>query len=371
MLKGFFIFLNILALIVLLLACMAAYIDPNQFWQLSFIGFAFPVVLVINVLFVVIWIIKRKPLGLIPLFAILLTWKFIQSTFAFNFRADNKEQGVKLMSWNVKSFDLYNWSHNTETRKKMMDLIKKEDPDLLCLQEFYTNNQLFHNVEYIRDTLGYKYAYFSPAVELTKLPKTKLQATLWQSGVLKQQWGVATFSKFPITNTGRIDFDGTIANDCIYTDITIKNKPVRLYNVHFQSIYLGYSDYATLDSLEEKQQTNWTGIKSIMRKMKKAYSKRSKQANAVADHMEAFEGEEMLCGDFNDLPVSYTYKTVKGELTDAFMVKGKGFGATFANKLSIFRIDYALFDPKVEVHSYRTVRKSLSDHYPVCVTFSP
>ena len=368
--KGFFIFLNIISLAVLLLSCLAAYIEPTEYWQLSFIGFAFPVVLIVNVAFLMGWILAWNLFAWVPLLAIGLCWGFIHKTFAFNFTGGNKEQGIKLMTWNVKAFDLYNWSHNTETRSQMMALIKKENPDVLCLQEFYTNNQLFHNLKYIRDTLGYRYCYFPAAVELLKYPHSQLQKTLWRSGPLDQQWGVATFSKFPITDTGRVDFGKTLSNACIYTDLNVKGKTIRLYNVHFQSIHLGNEDYATLDTLEEKKETNWKSLKSIIHKMKLAYTRRSIQANAVANNIQNFEGSKIVCGDFNDVPVSYTYHTVIGDLQDAFVEKGFGFSTTFSNKLSFFRIDYALLDPNLQINSYRVVHKELSDHYPVIITFN-
>ena len=370
MLRGFFKFLNILALAVLLASCMATYIEPTKYWQLTFIGFAFPIVLVVNVFFLLLWILKRDAFGLISLVAIVLTWKFIYSTFAVNFNEVNKEAGIKVMSWNVKNFDLYNWSKNTETRGQMMELIKKEKADVLCLQEFYTNNQFFHNLEYLRDSLGYPYVYFFPSVDLHKFPKSKLQSTLWKKGELHQIWGVATFSKFPIVDTGKIDFKNSLANDCIYTDIDFNGKKARLYNVHFQSIHLGYDDYATIDSLEENQTTRWDPLKKIMRKMKRAYAKRSIQTNAVAESMNEYQGQKILCGDFNDVPVSYTYSTAKGNLQDAFVEKGKGFGTTYANKLSFFRIDYTLFDADIKINSCKTIRRELSDHYPVISTFS-
>ena len=166
-----------------------------------------------------------------------------------------------------------------------------------------------------------------------KMPKNG-----WQQGILNQQWGVVTFSKFPITDTGRIAFNSSFANEGIYTEIQINDKPVRLYNVHFQSIHLGYDDYAALDSLQGSAPTNWSSMKKIVYKMKLAYCKRSLQANEVRESMDDYKGAKILCGDFNDVPVSYTYKTVKGDLQDAFVEKGRGFGATFANKLSIFRI---------------------------------
>jgi endonuclease/exonuclease/phosphatase family metal-dependent hydrolase len=367
--KGFFIFLNVLALIALALSCLAGFIEPTHYWQLSFIGFVFPVILIVNVLFFVGWAIVRNRFAFIPLIAIVLCWKFIHSTFAFNFVAENKEQGIKLMTWNVKAFDLYNWSHNTEARNNMMALIKKENPDVLCLQEFYTNSEVFHNLAFIRDTLGYPYGYFPPAVELTKPALSKTQKIQWHNRPLNQQWGVATFSKFPMSDTGTVDFGKTLSNSCIYTDLSISGKTVRLYNVHFQSIHLGYEDYATLDELGEAHQTPWTSLKSILKKMKRAYARRSIQANAVAKSMQGYTGTKMVCGDFNDVPVSYTYNTVSGNLQDAFVEKGMGFSPTFSNKFSIFRIDYTLLDPTFKTNSYRVVRKELSDHYPVIITF--
>ncbi len=367
-LRGFFIGLNVLALVVLLLSCMATYINPNQFWQLSFIGFAFPVVLLINVFFLILWLFKRSRFVFISLAAIMLSWKFIYSSFTVH--ASGEEHGLKVMTWNVKNFDLYNWSHNVATRSNMMSLIEKENPDVLCMQEFYTNNQLFHNLEYLRDTLGYGYCYFFPSVNLTKQPRTQLQKTLWKSGTLNQQWGVATFSKYPIIDSGQIDFKNSFANDCIYTDIAINGKPIRIYNVHFQSIHLGQDDYAAIDSLEHNNRTNWTDIKAVIRKMKKAYGKRASQADAVSGHAALHKGNKIICGDFNDVPVSYTYETVKNDLQDAFVENGNGFGATFINKLSIFRIDYVFPDKRIKVNSYKTVREKLSDHYPVCVSLT-
>jgi len=371
--RKFFIFLNILALVVLGLSCLAPFVQPALFWPVSFIGFAFPVVLVINGVFLLGWLVAWQRFAWVPLMAVILTWSWIQITFAFHFAGTvpsaSHGTGYKLMTWNVKAFDLYNWSHNTESRNGMMDIIKKEKPDVLCLQEFYSNSEVFHNIEYIRDTLGYKYCYFPPAFETYKPALSKRQKLEWHNRPLIQQWGVATFSKFPITDTGRVDFGKTLSNSCIYTDLDIQGKTVRLYNVHFQSIHLGYEDYATLDELEDSQKTEWKGLKMIIKKMRLAYTRRSTQANAVALSMQKYTGSKIICGDFNDVPVSYTYHTVSAGLQDAFVEKGHGFSSTFSNKLSIFRIDYALLDPAFKINSYRVVKKELSDHYPVIVGF--
>lgn len=145
---------------------------------------------------------------------------------------------------------------------------------------------------------------------------------------------------------------------------------MRVYNVHFQSIYLGYEDYAVIDSLEGNQRASWKSMRNILRKIKRAFAKRSWQANALAEHIAEYKGKQILCGDFNDVPVSYTYRKAGGTLTDAYVEKGFGFGTTFANRLSIFRIDYTLLDERLKINSCKIIRKNLSDHYPVITTFS-
>lgn len=369
MFSGVLKLLNLLVLLALLLSCMSVMVSPVEVWQLSFAGFAFPVILLLNLLFLLVWLLKLDKFLPLPLLSLAVSWPFIHSVFVMNDSGTNKEAGIKLMTWNVKNFDLYNWSHNTETREKMMALIKNENPDILCLQEFYTNNQLFFNREYLRDSLGYTFSHFSPTVDLVKHPKGKLQQTLWKSGELHQQWGVAIFSKFPITDTGSIDFANSLTNGCIYSNVKINNKTLRVYNVHFQSMHLGYNDYATIDSLQVNQNSDWKPVKNIIQKMKRAYAKRAVQAVEVAKNMAAYPGSKIVCGDFNDVPVSYTYQTVKGNLQDAFIEKGNGFGATFINKIPVFRIDYVLFDKPLKINSYKTIHNTLSDHYPVLVTF--
>jgi endonuclease/exonuclease/phosphatase family metal-dependent hydrolase len=102
--------------------------------------------------------------------------------------------------------------------------------------------------------------------------------------------------------------------------------------------------------------------------MNHAYTKRAEQARAVRDHVSACKGQKIVCGDFNDSPVSYSYQTIGSGLQDAFILKGRGFGKSFDTKLGWFRIDFVLPDPSIQVNSYRSIRKNLSDHYPVLVT---
>jgi endonuclease/exonuclease/phosphatase family metal-dependent hydrolase len=347
-------------MVVLFLACLSCYILPAVAWPLSFLGLGFPFIVIAIFAFLLLWALWRKKMFWLNLLVLMLSTPFIKTVYALNFSAA-PEKGIKLMSYNVRNFDLYNWSGNTKTRRRMMDLIKKENPDIICFQEFYTDDEEFHNTEYLRDSLGYKYHYLQ--VTYDKWFKNTEQMK-WHHLL----WGLAVFSRYKIIDTGAIHFDGEGGNQCMYTNLDVNGKTLRIYNTHLQSIHLGYDDYDTIEELSENQNTNWYRIKNILRKMKHAYARRAAQAKAVHEHVSKYAGQKIVCGDFNDAPVSYTYQTISSGLNDAFILRGKGFGQSFNTKLGWFRIDFVLPDKSIQVHSYRSIQRTLSDHYPVVVT---
>ena len=72
----------------------------------------------------------------------------------------------------------------------------------------------------------------------------------------------------------------------------------------------------------------------------------------------------ILCGDFNDTPLSYAYNTISANLKDTFKESGKGIGQTFV-KIPALRIDYILHEKKIRSLNYKQHKKKLSDHYAV------
>ena len=360
MLRPFLYLFNGLLLILLLLACLSCYISPAKVWFLPFLGLAFPLIVVSVISFALLWAIGWRKIFWLNIIVLLLSMPMILTVVAFHPSAA-KGIGLKLMTYNVKNFDLYNWTGNKETRMKIMQLIAAENPDIICFQEYYTDDVSFFNTEYLRDSLGYKYHFVSSTFDKYYKPDTekKLHHLLW---------GLAIFSKYEITDTGVLSFGKTVGNKCIYADLKVNAKSFRLYNTHLQSIHLGYDDYDTIEEISENQNTNWYRVKNILRKMKRASSKRAAQAQAVARAMQLYEGSKIICGDFNDAPVSFAYHTISSGLQDAFIEKGRGFGKSFANKFGWFRIDYILTAPTIKINSYRSIPAELSDHYPVVVS---
>jgi endonuclease/exonuclease/phosphatase family metal-dependent hydrolase len=359
MTKKIFYCLNICLLIALLLSCLSCYIDPAIAWPLSFLGLAFPVLILFLLAFIFLWIIWRQKFLWVNVVAIIVCWPFIRSVVGFHF-SPAQQGGIKIMSYNVRNFDLYNWSGNMRTRAKMMQLIAAESPDIICFQEFYTDDGDFHNLEYMTDSLGYKYHYLH--VTYSKWYKNTEQMKWYHL-----LWGLAIFSRYEIRDTGMVAFPNKGDNQCIFAGLSVAGKPLRIYNTHLQSIYLDNDDYDTIEELRQNQNSNWYRIRHVIRKMKLAFTRRGHQAQAVHDHISHYSGHKILCGDFNDTPVSYTYQTICSGLQDAFTQRGKGFGQTFVTNIGLFRIDYIMPDKTIKVNSYKSIEQDLSDHYPVVV----
>ena len=121
-----------------LLGFASPYISPNTVWPLAFFGLAMPYFLLANLLFVFYWLFRTKSLFLVSLVVLALGYKSIPKYLQVNFGAEElTEKSFKVMSFNVRVFDLYMWTKEKNTRNQIFDFLKNEDPDILCLQEFY------------------------------------------------------------------------------------------------------------------------------------------------------------------------------------------------------------------------------------------
>ncbi len=364
--RNLILVLNIVAAIILFLAVSAKYVSPQAIWWLSFLGMAFPAFFVVNIGFIFFWLFMRKKQFLISLVALFLVYPSILATYAVSPKTDNDLTGkqYKIMSYNVKNFDLYNWSKNADTRRNMLTQIKVANPDIICFQEFYSQDTLgFSNRKYITDTLGYPHSYFKQTVsrDIPLASGSKKKVSL--------RWGLAIFSRMPIVDTGFVEFENALNNTCAWADIQLESQVVRVYNTHLQSVHLGYKDYTTLQEFEDTKTIKWWDVKSILRKFKDASAKRAVQVDKIKMAMQSTKSPIIFCGDFNDLPISYSVQQIGADLGDAFVAKGKGFGATYVSKLPFFRIDYLFFDKKTQIENYKVLPESYSDHHAVVVTF--
>jgi endonuclease/exonuclease/phosphatase family metal-dependent hydrolase len=357
----FFLWINYSVILCLLFSYLAPYVSPFIFWPLAFFGIAYPVLLILNLLFVIYWLILWRMRFLYSFIAILIGFNVLSGYVQFNMKktpetALQAKHKLKFMSFNTKLFDLYNWSHNLETRSKIFDMLKSESPDIICMQEFYTSDKgPMRNLDTLVKFQKAKYVHSEYMVTLRGT----------------DHWGMATFSSYPIVNRGHIDFNVQGNNSCIYTDIKIDQDTIRVYNVHLQSMHFSYRDYKYMESiLDAKELTEMEGSRTILRRLKWAFRRRAGQADIISSHMHACRYPIIVCGDFNDTPASYTYHTLGKGMKDAFLESGNGFGQTYFGKFPSFRIDYVLHSESIVSWDFRTIITDLSDHYPVCCSIA-
>lgn len=349
------LWINYVCVVCLFLAVVCKYISPQYFWILAFFGLAFPFFVIINFGFVIYWFAQFRVQALFSFLAIVFTINTILGFFQINFsKTEKSNKDLKIMSYNSMLFDLYNWSHNTNSRDLILSDLVEESPDILCLQEFYTSEEPgdFNNIDTLTSALSTKNSHIEYTVTLRG----------------NDHWGIATFTKFPIVRKGRIDFNTTANNICIYTDVIIQKDTVRIYNMHLQSIRFSKDDYKFIDELKSDSIQTKDEIeksKNILRRLKRAFVKRAVQADVIAAHIESCKYKVIVCGDFNDTPASYVYHTILGDLKDAFIESGSGFEQTYAGKFPRFRIDYILFSKEFKCKNYYHLSETVTDHYPI------
>ncbi len=347
--------LNIIAALLLLLAYSAPYVNPSLLLIPAFLGLMYPYLLLVNILFLVFWIIRfRKKMG-ISLIVILLGWNHLMNLFPVRFLQksqpyDEQSLHLSLLSYNVRMFDRYLWSKDHNSKENIFKLISETEPDIASFQEFYTANRSGSRERDIKKNLA-PYKYYS--IYYSK--KTSMNTG----------YGIATYSKYPIIKTSRIPFDDTY-NLAIYTDIVALGDTIRVFNIHLQSIRLNMEKYSAVDTLSlrdsERQIREMKDISSLIGQ---AFIKRAEQSKIIHNYVTDSPYPVVVMGDFNDTPISYTYHRIKKGLDDAFRKSGKGLGNTYAGDLPSYRIDYILHSRELQTVEFLRLKSKHSDHFPI------
>lgn len=354
--RRFLFFVNIGLVFFFLLSCLVPYLHPQRWWFISFLGLAFPFLLLLVILFLSFWLIVLKPrYALLPGIALLLGLKSITVFLSFHTpRAFNykKEPGrIRVVSWNVARFIELKRNNNagSEKRLKMFELIKKQDADVLCLQEFHTSTDsaYYDNIAPIQKELGYPYYYFS-----------------FDEDGDNHYYSSIIFSRYPIIDSGKVRYPRpTLPDVLLQVDLKVNNDTIRVYTTHLQSNQFGKKDYERLGKIKSGDDSLVTNSRSILSKLKRGVSYRAIQADIVDEVLDNSPYPLIFCADLNDVPNSYAYFTARGDLQDAFLKKGFGIGRTFAAISPTLRIDYIFAGKEFRIRQFNRIVRNLSDHY--------
>jgi endonuclease/exonuclease/phosphatase family metal-dependent hydrolase len=359
--KWFFIALSVLVCIVFLLACLSPFLNPSQWPFISILALATPYLAVILIFTTIFWLVVKPIRAFIPIITLLVGWKQLTVVCAWHlsrtFNSENKSDSVlRIITWNVRG--MYGLSKNGYTqvrdRSEIGELVNRLNPDVVCLQEFNNstakNNPLANNIGLFTGKCSYY--FFSRDI------KNK-NGTYYAGTIL--------FSRFPIVDSGQIKFPvklpGANAESLIYADIVKGKDTIRIFTTHLQSFQFTQSDYAEMEKIKDPDKQALQASENIYSKMKLAYSSRGLQTDIVRNATDKSLYPSVICGDFNDVPNSYTYFKIRGDRQDAFLASSFGVGRTYNALAPTLRIDYILPDKRFNVLQFDLIDEGLSDHH--------
>ncbi|MCW1147437.1 endonuclease/exonuclease/phosphatase family protein [Flavobacterium lacisediminis] len=322
-------FFNIVLAILTFLAYLLPFLAPKAFPFLSVLTLIMPLFLILNFFFFVYWLLQLKRQMLLSGILLLLGITFINRFYKFSETNLPKEDtDFKVMSYNVRLFNIYEWLPKDDVAEQISKLINEKSPDILCLQDFTTND----NVDFSR----YPYSY-------VKLNGENLK------------YGQAIYSNYKIINKGEIEFPDSF-NNAIFADVLKGKDTVRVYSIHLQSVKISADINEKIDEAKSK---------FILKRLSLAFGKQQQQSEIISEHFENCSYPKIICSDLNNSAFSYVYRTIKGDMKDAFEEAGTGFGKSYNFKYYPARIDFILVDDAIQVKQFKSIDTFFqSDHFP-------
>ncbi|WP_172918391.1 endonuclease/exonuclease/phosphatase family protein [Capnocytophaga canis] len=323
---------NVFFVLWLLVSYLIPYLPPKRFSIISVLALLTPIVLIVNVLFSIYWLVRRKKIFLLSTVILLFGYESLTRLFQIFNTSAEAGNGFSLMSFNVRLFNHYRWHPDRNLKDKIIEFVQKQSADIIVFQEFYNHKKY--------DIAGYPHKKI-----ITKTPKDNI--------------GHAIFSRFPIINAGSLNFPNT-SNNGVFVDIRVQKDTLRIYSLHLESLHIKPENELINQDKERL-------IKNISRR----FVLQQEQMELFKTHQNTSPYKTIVCGDFNNTAYSYIYRNIRGEnLNDAFEEKGVGFGKSFNFNFFPFRIDYILLDKSLNIQDFNTFSEVLSDHRPMLVKFS-
>lgn len=345
---------NVAAIILLFCSFLSWKISPLETNLFSYIGLGFGLILLLNVCYLVFWILVSKwKLALVSLVSLLLCYKPVSTFFPMHLFPDEAPDGtVKILTYNVQGFPEERDKNSEE--HPILDYIASTDADIVCLQEYLvskTGQSIFSQRDVNR--ILNKYPYRS--------------VTGLESSGKYHIFGLACFSKFPIEKTYEVVFESSYNGAAVYT-INIAGEKYTVANIHLESNSIKAEDKKLYsDFIQNSDSVKLEAITTNIRtRLGGAYRMRARQVEKVKQYVDKQQTKgTIICGDFNDTPISYAYSQMKKGLKDAYVSTAFGPGITYHEDLFLFRIDHIMHSKNIKAFKTKVDKIKFSDHYPL------
>lgn len=338
--KGLLLILNIALIAATLGAFVAPYIPPAKTSIFPVLGLLTFGLLFGNLSFVIFWFWVKPKFAIGSILTILMGIPNIPNLYALNLPQAQSTtlETLHLATYNMQfSKPLIHQNDQTieEMEERFEDFLKKIDYlDILGVQECGWRTK-----EHITKSMQFPYHYFIDNI---------------YTGI---------YSKHPIINKGFVDF-GQHINKCLWADIVVNKDTIRFYVAHLEPNRFDGKVPVVLNQ-ETKEKINIGIFIGIAQHQAIFTNKRNEQAELIRAHQAQSPYPSIICGDFNDIPQTYTYQTISKGLKDTFLESGTGIGTTHGGLVPGLRIDYILVDKTFSVINHQVHKIPFSDHYLV------
>jgi len=348
--------LDAIVLVSLILSSFSGYISPQRFIFFSYLGLFFPFIFIGNLAVFCTWLLFKqwKP-ALLHLTVFCICGGAIYTYCPLHIKTKEvPEDAIKILTYNVMRFNGIKKDNSGDPPSKILKYIQESDADIVCIQEFGASKSgsKFLTETDIMDALS-KYPYYH--YHSLNFP--------YQSEV----FGLAIFSRFPILSTQKVPYESTY-NGSFVTELDINGKRVTLINNHLESNKLSEEERSNYYQLTKEMDTQSLDAFTQMmnKRLTPAFKTRATQAQIVSQIIKENKNQYIIvCGDFNDTPISYARHKIKGNLHDAFVDSGCGLGITYNKYRFLFRIDYILHSSNIKSYNCTVGKLNSSDHYPL------
>lgn len=326
---------NILALLWLYACCLVTWIPCDVHPRLSLITFTFPAALVACMLFVPVWLVLNVKRLWIPLVGILLCWSYVMDYCPIRLSSGEEvPEGLKVVTWNSK------YMGGAENYDAFKDYMKNLNADIICLQETECGKAGWE--DFLKDMKDQGYEYSQQKLEL--------------------------LTRYHILDTDTLKYD-TRSNGVRWFRIAKENDTILVLNCHLESNHMPAEvkeEYRQVIDNPEYAKAKESGHSMLPLMIKSAYY-RGSQARAMRDFIKEHQGEHIIvCGDFNDTPISYAFQTLSRQLVSNYRESGRGVGVSYNERGFWVRIDHIFHSDDAESsNTFIDQSIGISDHYPV------
>jgi endonuclease/exonuclease/phosphatase family metal-dependent hydrolase len=366
--KHFIIFCNIVASVCMLSLYLLPSLPQSVSWIINLFALLFPFLLLVQIGFLIFWLMAKRKLAFIPLITLVLSWNLIGSFFGLHPGAKQsitkQKETFRVVTWNAHLFNFF--ENNGLLDEAMLQEAKRFNADVLLVQEFVFSLDTASPItlERVRKKLGYKY------VATANDRAFGVHTNIRQKNERYHPFCVAIFSNYPIVRWQKEQSIKEYNHTFLWADLRINADTIRFFNIHLQSMHFAKKDYAFIENIDQQDMNAvQTAGKNIIRKMKTANLLRSGQARDIRAVMDESPYPVVVCGDMNDVPNSNAYQIISKNLYDAYTEKGWGVGRTFKFLSPTLRIDYVLHSKELQLAQVNVLQTKLSDHSPVLADF--